>query len=193
MHVPIRSVPELLRPVLRVPPSEIFRFWKPRSYLAMRFIFHVATCLVLALLITDTMGVILAIPILKVKALGTIFRAAVGAVIGKRSVDDQRLDVILETDDGDCTKLLVCELAGEKNLSGAEREIVRTFTSGSVTLDSSVARYLYFIMKEMNQQRIIRTGYAVAAYVGGQYPGACKRLYKKCDLKTGELRAALRA
>ena len=39
----------------------------------------------------------------------------------------------------------------------------------------------------------VRTGYAVAAYIGGQYPGACKRLYKKCDLKTGELRSALNA
>ena len=39
----------------------------------------------------------------------------------------------------------------------------------------------------------LRTGYAVAAYIGGQYPGTCKRLYKKCDLKTGELRAALNA
>ena len=96
----------------------------------MRFIFHVATCLILSLLITNTMSVFLAIPILKVKALGTIFRAAVGAVIGKRSVSDQRLDDILETDDGDCTKLLLCELAGEKNLSMAEREIVSTFTSG---------------------------------------------------------------
>ena len=107
----------------------------------MRFIFQVATCLILSLLITNTMSVFLAIPILKVKALGTIFRAAVGAVIGKRSVNDHRLDDILETDDGDCTKLLVCELAGEKNLSVAEREIVSTFTSGSVTLDPSVARY----------------------------------------------------
>ncbi len=113
--------------------------------IAMRFIFHVATCLILALLITDTMGVLF-IPILKIKALGTLFRAAVGAVIGKRSVDDQRLDVILETEDGDCTKLLVCELAGEKNLSGAEREIVRTFTSGSIILDPSVARYLLLFL-----------------------------------------------
>jgi len=143
----------------------------------MRFIFHVATCLVLALLVTDTMGVILAIPILKAKALGVLFRAAVGAVIGKRSVDDHRLDEILETEDGDCTRLLVCELAGDRNLSGAEKEIVSTFTSGSVTLDPSVSR----------------TGYAVAAYIGGQYPGACRRLYKRCDLKTGELRSALRA
>ena len=111
----------------------------------MRFIFHVATCLVLALLVTDTMGVILAIPILKAKALGVLFRAAVGAVIGKRSVDDHRLDEILETEDGDCTKLLVCELAGERNLSGVEKEIVSTFTSGSVTLDPSVARYLHFL------------------------------------------------
>ena len=39
----------------------------------------------------------------------------------------------------------------------------------------------------------VRTGYAVAAYIGGQYPGACERLYKKCDLKTGELRSALRS
>merc|ERR1711894_20194 len=155
----------------------ILRFWKPRSCLAMRFIFHVATCLVLALLVTDTMGVILAIPILKAKALGVVFRAAVGAVIGKRSVDDHRLDEILETEDGDCTKLLVCELAGERNLSGAEKEIVSTFTSGSVTFDPSVAG----------------TGYAIAAYIGGEYPGACRRLYKKCDLKTGELRSALRA
>ena len=108
----------------------------------MRFIFYIAACLILALLVTDTMGVILAIPILKAKALGVIFRAAVGAVIGKRSVDDYRLDEILETEDGDCTKLLVCELAGERNLSGAEKEIVSTFTSGSITLDPSVARYL---------------------------------------------------
>ena len=113
----------------------------------MRFIFHVATCLILSLLITNTMSVILAIPILKLKALGTIFRAAVGAVIGKRSVSDQRLDDILETDDGDCTKLLVCELAGEKNLSVAEREIVSIFTSGSVTLDPSVARYSCFTQR----------------------------------------------
>ena len=110
----------------------------------MRFIFHVATCLILSLLITNTMSVILAIPILKAKALGVLFRAAVGAVIGKRSVNDHRLDDILQTEDGDCTKLLVCELAGEKNLSVAEREIVNTFTSGSVTLDPSVARYSCF-------------------------------------------------
>ena len=112
----------------------------------MRFIFHVATCLILSLLITNTMSVILAIPILKAKALGVLFRAAVGAVIGKRSVNDHRLDDILQTEDGDCTKLLVCELAGEKNLIGAEREIVRTFTSGSITLDPSVARYLLLFL-----------------------------------------------
>merc|ERR1711976_768259 len=102
----------------------ILRFWKPRfCFLAMRFIFHIATCLVLALLVTDTMGVILAIPILKAKALGVIFRAAVGAVIGKRSVDDHRLDEILETEDGDCTKLLVCELAGERTSAGWRRRL----------------------------------------------------------------------
>merc|ERR1712137_737113 len=101
----------------------ILRFWKPRSCIAMRFIFHIATCLVLALLVTDTMGVILAIPILKAKALGVLFRAAVGAVIGKRSVDDHRLDEILETEDGDCTKLLVCELAGERTSAARRRRL----------------------------------------------------------------------
>ena len=118
----------------------------------MRFIFYIAACLILALLVTDTMGVILAIPILKAKALGVVFRAAVGAVIGKRSVDDHRLDEILETEDGDCTKLLVCELAGERTLSGVEKEIVSTFTSGSITLDPSVARYLYFL--NMNAHKL---------------------------------------
>jgi len=145
----------------------------------MRFIMF-ATCLVLSLFITNTTGVILALPILKIKALGILFRAAIGAVIGKRSVNEPQqlgLDDILKTDDGDCTKLLVCELAGEQNLSGTEKEIVSVFTSGRATLDPSVAR----------------TGYAVAAYIGGQYPGACERLYKKCDLKTGELRSALRS
>merc|ERR1711936_1427263 len=149
------------------------RHWKPR------IIIMFATCLVLSLFITSTAG-ILALPILKIKAIAALFRAGIGAVIGKRSVNEAPqlgLDDILKTDDGDCTKLLVCELAGEKNLSGTEKEIVSVFTSGRATLDPSVAR----------------TGYAVAAYIGGQYPGACERLYKKCDLKTGELRSALRS
>merc|ERR1712066_679623 len=129
------------------------RHWKPR--IIMRFIMF-ATCLVLSLMITSTAG-ILALPILKIKALGVLIRA----VIGKRSVNEAQqlgLDDVLKTDDGDCTKLLVCELAGEKNLSGTEKEIVSVFTSGRATLDPSVAR----------------TGYAVAAYIGGQYPGACE-------------------
>ena len=106
----------------------------------MRFIF-LSTCLVLSLFITSTVG-ILALPILKIKALGILIRAGVGAVIGKRSVDvlQLRLNDILKTDDLDCTKLLVCELAGEKNLNETEKEIVSLFTSGSITLDPSVAR-----------------------------------------------------
>ena len=85
---------------------------------------------------------ILALPILKIKALGILIRAGVGAVIGKRSVDvlQLRLNDILKTDDLDCTKLLVCELAGEKNLNETEKEIVSLFTSGSITLDPLVAR-----------------------------------------------------
>ena len=116
------------------------RHWKPR--IIMRFIMF-ATCLVLSLFITSTAG-ILALPILKIKALGVLIRAGIGAVIGKRSVNEAPqlgLDDVLKTDDGDCTKLLVCELAGEKNLSGTEKEIVSVFTSGRATLDPSVARY----------------------------------------------------